>query len=59
MPWKEKKYVESSEKSLIWQNILQVGKGGSSSESLYSKVSIIRPDCSRLLDFEKKIVLVV
>ena len=34
MPWKEKKYVESSEKSLIWQNILQVGKGGSSSESL-------------------------
>ena len=26
---------------------------------LYSKVSIIRPGCSRLLEFEKKIVLVV
>ena len=25
----------------------------------YSKVSIIRPGCSRLLEFEKKIVLVV
>ena len=29
------------------------------SQYIYSKVSIIRPGCSRHLEFEKKIVLVV